>query len=116
MTGSGSGLMAGTGIGGSTMTASSARAATGTGEAHRLSVAASNTTLTMEKLHQRFLHLQELWQKATEMINWFENQRLVLPAYVFEAMTMQYPDGLNAAAANQMLIKTPYGTSSITGV
>lgn len=113
MLGSGSGTMAGTGTGGSSMTASSTRTATGTGEAHRLSVAASNTTLTMEKLHQRFLHLHELWTKATEMIQWYEKQRLAIPVYVFQALTTQYPEGLNAMAANQMLVKTPYGTPRV---
>lgn len=110
MTGSGSGSMTGSGLGGSTMTASSTRAAVSTGDAHRVSVAASNTTLTMEKLHQRFLHLQDLWEKATEMIQWYEKQRLAIPVYVFQSITLQYPDGLNADAANQMLVKTPYGT------
>jgi len=114
MTGSGSGSMTGTGLGGSTMTASSTRSASGTGEAHRVSVAASNTTLTMEKLHQRFLHLQDLWQKATDMIQWYEKQRLAIPAYVFQTIIIQYPDGLNADAANQMLVKTPYGTPRAT--
>jgi hypothetical protein len=109
MTGSGSGSMTGTGVGGSSMRASSTRTATGTGSAHRLSISASNMTTTMEKLHQRFLHLNDLWERANEMIDWYEKQRLALPVHVFKELTLQYPDGVNAEAANRFLIKTPLG-------
>jgi hypothetical protein len=110
MAGSGSGSMTGTGAGGSSMTASSSRVSVARGEAHRLAVNASASNSTMERLHQRFLHLQELWKQANETIKWFEAQRLGLTPYVLQALVTQYPDGINAAAANQMLVKTPYGT------
>ena len=64
----------------------------------------------MERLHQRFLHLQDLWQKSNTMIQWFESQRLNLAPYVMQTITIQYPDGLNADAANLYLVKTPFGT------
>lgn len=116
LSGSGSGSMTGTGVGGSSMTGTSARTASGSGEAHRLSVAQSVMTSTLEKLHQRFLHLQEMWKAANEMIAWFEKQRLSLPYYVLQAITIQYPEGVNANVANQMLVKTPYGTPRTTSV
>jgi hypothetical protein len=109
MTGAGSGSMDSSGAGNSTMTSNSTRLANSTGEAHRLTVAASASNSTMEKLHQRFLHLQELWKKANEMIEWFEKQRLNLPAYTLQAIAIQFPDGLNADAANRYLVKTPFG-------
>ena len=113
LTGSGSGSMTGSGAGSSNMTGSSVRDLTGTGEAHRLSNAQSATTNTMARLHQRFLHLQEMWKRANEMIRWFEKQRLNLPAYVFQTLTLQYPDGLNADIANQYLVKDPYGLTVV---
>jgi hypothetical protein len=112
LSGSGSGSMTGTGAGGSSMTAASTRTATGSGEAHRLSVSQAVMTLTLEKLHQRFLHLQEMWKAANEMIEWFEKHRLSLPYYVLQAITIQYPNGCNADAANLFLVKTPFGTLS----
>ena len=113
MSGSGAGSMTGTGAGGSTMTASSSRVATSRGEAHRLAVAASTSNSTMERLHQRFLHLQDLWQKSNAMIQWFESQRLNLAPYVMQTITIQYPAGLNADAANLYLVKTPFGVPQL---
>ena len=113
MAGSGTGSMTGSGLGGSSMTASSTRTAAGSGEAHRLSTAQSTMSSDMEKLHQRVLHLKEMWQRASDMIAWFEKQRLNLSPYVFQQMTMQYPDGLNAEAANAYIVKTPLPAISL---
>jgi hypothetical protein len=112
MSGSGSGAMTGTGAGGSAMTASSSRVASSAGEAHRLSNAASQMNSSMERLHQRFLHLRELWVKANEMIKVFEKQRLNLSAYTMQAITIQYPTGVNADTANAFLVRTPFGTGN----
>jgi hypothetical protein len=109
LVGSGAGAMTGAGAGSSTMIGSSTRVENGTGEAHRISNALSTMVSSLEKLHQRFLHLQEMWAKANEMIDWFEKQRLNIPVNVFQMITLQYPDGLNADAANAYVIKTPRG-------
>lgn len=110
MSGSGTGSMTATGTGGSTMTGDISRTSHADGEAHHTRDARSQMTSTLEKLHQRFVHLQEMWARANDMIEWFEKQRLSLSPYLFQAMTLQYPEGLNADAANLYIARTPLGT------
>lgn len=105
----GAGASTSSGTSSSSLTASSERTAHGEGETARSMQGASQADSLMEKLHQRFLHLQSLWEQANETIQWLEAQRLALPAYVVRALTIQYPDGLSAQVANAYLITPPGG-------
>jgi hypothetical protein len=113
--------MAGSGLGTSSSTGSSASSATGIatrtshadGEAHRSSTGTSGMDSLMERLHQRFLHLQELWQMANEMIKWLESQRLSLSPYRITQITAEFPEGVAGATVGQLsnryLVKQPSG-------
>lgn len=107
MTGSGSGTSSSEGTSGSSMLATSTRTSHSDGEASRSSQATMQMNALMERLNQRFLHLQELWENANAMIQWLESQRLALPAYVIQQITIQYPEGMSAnisQIANQYLV------------
>lgn len=79
----------------------------GTGLSERSTQAQGQMNSLMEKLNQRFKHLQELWANANEMIKWFESQRLVISPYTIQLITTQYPDGVSVQVANQLLITQP---------
>ncbi len=114
MTGAGSGTASSTGTSESSLIGSSSRSAHGEGTAQRSTQSVSQMDSLMERLHQRFLHLQSLWKQADEMIRWLESQRLGVPAYVVQQITIQYPEGVQTqniasltAVANQYLVRQP---------
>lgn len=109
MTGAGSGAMASSGSGATTSLATGSRAAHADGETHMGMQSTTQMNSLMERLHQRFEHLQLLWKNADEMVAWYEKQRLLIAPYVLRAITIQFPEGGDQAIANAYLIKTPMG-------
>lgn len=107
MTGAGAGTSSMTGASTSTMLGTAARVYHADGESHRYNQGVTGTDSIMEKLHQRFLHLQELWAMANETIKLLESQRLSLTHYQITAITINYPEGVDAVAANALLVKLP---------
>lgn len=107
--GHGEGITGAEGKSSSALNAVSQRNLHADGEEHRAVTATMDMTMVMERLHQRVLHLQDLWKSANAMIEWLESQRLSLPATVLQAMTLQYPAGLDADSANALLVQTPFG-------
>lgn len=108
MSGVGSGNTLANGTSTSAMVATATRTVTGDGEAHRSNQLTSQMESLLERLHQRFLHLQDLWKQADETIKLFESQRLALTPYIISQITIQYPDGIDAVTANAFLVKQPY--------
>lgn len=108
MTGSGTSSSSSNGSSHSEMAATSTRVGHSDGETHRSNQALTRTDSMTERLHQRFTHLKELWDAATQMIKWIEAQHLGTPAYVFQRIAAEYPEGVDAATANQLLVSAPY--------
>lgn len=116
LSGEGAGTMTASSNGASQLSASATRTAHADGEAHSGLSAAMQNNSTMERLHQRFLHLQTLWEKCTAMIEWWEKQRLGVAPYILQEMTLQYPEGCGADIANAFLVEKPTQPVRVMGV
>lgn len=108
-TGTGTGANDSYSSGEATLNATTTRIAHSDGESHRSAQALGGNSAIMERLHQRFLHLQDLYAACDAMIKWIEAQRLSLSPYTIRQMVRQYPLGFDANVANSILVQQPYG-------